>query len=143
MQPISVVRLHPSGMESVEREAPISSVIYSAPVSASQMRTVLSSEPEASRLPSPENATDQTQDVWPSSVVCSAPSKRRNRLQSEYSMFCTLFLPCRTESCALNSSTSPLLNPYPESPETLSSKEFKYSLKSRVTITPHSIFGRI
>jgi hypothetical protein len=41
-----------------------------APVSASQMRTVLSSDPETMREPSGENATDLTRLVW--SVIWSA-----------------------------------------------------------------------
>src|SRR2546421_523634 len=45
-----------------------SSVCCRAPVSVSQIRTVLSSEPDASRRLSCEKATDRTQSVWPSSV---------------------------------------------------------------------------
>src|SRR5947207_7892908 len=70
----SVIRLHSSELnESVEREVSTSRVACSVPVSASQIRTVLSCEPDASRRPSGEKATDETDDVWPCSVACSVP----------------------------------------------------------------------
>ena len=44
------------------------SVCSGTPVVASQTRTVLSSEADASRVPSVEKATDVTEFVWPFSV---------------------------------------------------------------------------
>jgi hypothetical protein len=49
------------------------SFFSSAPVEASHTRTDLSSEPETIRVPSLENATDQTWSVWPFSFFSSAP----------------------------------------------------------------------
>ena len=46
---------------------------YSTPVAASQSRTVLSSDADASSLESGEKATDRTESRCPSSVCCSAP----------------------------------------------------------------------
>src|SRR5205814_7781046 len=48
-------------------------VLCSAPVSASQSMTVRSYDPDASRLPSGENATDQTGSESPFNVLFSAP----------------------------------------------------------------------
>ena len=55
-----------------EEEWP-SSVCSAVPVAASQSRTVLSSEPETTCLPSGEKATDQTRSEWPSSVCSGVP----------------------------------------------------------------------
>ena len=48
-----------------------SSVRCSAPVAASQSRTVLSYDPDTTSRPSGEKATDLTVSEWPSSVCCS------------------------------------------------------------------------
>src|SRR5271154_6773742 len=63
----------PSGEKATELTEPVwpSSVCSSAPVAASQSRTVSSADPDTTCLPSGEKATDVTQPVWPSSV-CSA-----------------------------------------------------------------------
>jgi hypothetical protein len=44
-------------------------------VAASQSRTVLSSDADASSLESGEKATDKTISLCPSSVRCSAPNR--------------------------------------------------------------------
>lgn len=43
----------------------IGSVCWVAPISTSQMRTLESSEPDARRRPSGENATERIQSEWP------------------------------------------------------------------------------
>jgi len=87
MQPRSLIRLRSSELnDRVKREMPISRARWGAPVSASHTRTVLSYEPDASRRPSCEKATDQTQDVCPSSARWGAPvsvSHTRTVLSSE------------------------------------------------------------
>src|SRR5207248_148889 len=52
---------------------PSSRVCNGPPATASQSLTVLSHEPDATSLPSGENATDVTQRKWPSSVCSGAP----------------------------------------------------------------------
>ena len=49
------------------------SVCRAAPVAESQSRTVLSSEADATSLPSGEKATALTSSKWPSSVCSAAP----------------------------------------------------------------------
>ena len=67
--PILLVRQH---QELTQLEWPSSGSPCGAPVAASQSRTVLSSEPDSTSLPSGEKATDLTGPEWPLSV-CSAP----------------------------------------------------------------------
>jgi hypothetical protein len=50
-----------------------SSACSGAPVTESQSRTVLSSEPDTTTLPSGEKVTDVTQSEWPLSVRSGAP----------------------------------------------------------------------
>src|ERR1700735_1415875 len=51
----------------------VSNVRFEAPVVASQSRTVVSYEADASTLPSGEKATALTELLWPSSVCFQAP----------------------------------------------------------------------
>ena len=65
IEPRSVIRCASLGLkDNYFRKLLILSVCCSAPVSALQSRTVLSPKPDASRRPSSENDTDQTQSVW-------------------------------------------------------------------------------
>src|SRR5438477_299693 len=72
--PLLVLRYWPSiEKDSSSINVLTSSVASQAPVAASQSRTVLSSEADASRRPSGENATALTQSLWPLSVASHAP----------------------------------------------------------------------
>ncbi|KAJ7847272.1 hypothetical protein B0H14DRAFT_3453921 [Mycena olivaceomarginata] len=56
------------------RSSEVTSILLmSAPVVASQMRTVSSLELDTTRVPSGENATDETKSLWPTILVTSAP----------------------------------------------------------------------
>ncbi|SLM35808.1 hypothetical protein LPUS_05177 [Lasallia pustulata] len=59
--------------ESLEITVLASKVCSVAPVAASQIRTVLSPEPDASCLPSGEKATAKIGPEWPSRVCSVAP----------------------------------------------------------------------
>src|ERR1700733_6201206 len=61
------IRYVPSGESATERTSPW--LRNGGPLCKSQMRTVVSSLPEAIRSPSGESVTDHTQSVWPSKGV--------------------------------------------------------------------------
>ena len=72
--PTSVSRYEPVGSNTMlNSEVPTSSVCRHAPVRASQILTVRSSEADASCRESCEKTTDQTEPLWPSSVCRHAP----------------------------------------------------------------------